>query len=202
MKLILVSKSPRRLGLLRQIGIEPVIYPSINEESKFARGDVSTITMVLAQKKVMDVMNNIDEKSVFLSADTLIEKNGRILGKPKDIKEAKAFLKLLNNSSHRVITSIFLLKKPENESFSATSKTTVYFKNLSDGDIDAYLKTKESLGKAGAYAIQERGAFLVRKIEGCYFNVVGLPIPELVEGLNALGAPIWKFWKQNDELYD
>jgi len=118
-----------------------------------------------------------------LGADTVVVFEGKIMGKPKHFKEAKRFLYLLSGQTHRVITGFCLTNRAGNHSHIQSVSTRVTFKPLSSQEIDWYVQTGEPLDKAGAYAIQGKGAFCVRKIQGSYTNVVGLPMAEVLEAL-------------------
>ncbi len=129
---------------------------------------------------------------IVLGADTTVELNGEILGKPSDSAHAREMLAKLSGRTHRVLTGIFLLRLPDNAVRAAIEISAVTFAPLSEGEINAYTATGEPMGKAGAYAIQGIAGRFIPKIEGCYFNVVGLPLAKLYALLRELG------WRDTD----
>lgn len=175
MKLILASASPRRAALLRQAGFAfEAITPSITEELSFATPPEEQV-LDLARRKANSAAEKL-RQGLILAADTVVFCRGRILGKPAGTKEAREMLEFLSGKVHRVLTAIVLLDAATGKSEEAFSVTRVWFKNLSEEDIDNYIKSGEPFDKAGAYGIQGPAARFVEKIEGCYTNVVGLPL--------------------------
>lgn len=175
MKLVLASASPRRAELLRQVGIPfKIIKPGIEEKPDYTLppGDM---VKGLAREKALVVARKIN-KGVIIAADTLVLHRGEALGKPTDPEEAGRMLRRLSGDVHEVITGLTLLDTSSGKDESGISMTRVWMKALSDDDIEAYVSSGEPLDKAGAYGIQGRAALYVEKIEGCYFNVVGLPL--------------------------
>jgi septum formation protein len=136
----------------------------------------------MAQEKARAVSHQYPEDWV-LGADTVVSLGKRLLGKPVSLREAKKFLEALNNRTHEVITSFCLINQSLKKALARSVYTRVTFKRFSRREIDWYLQTGEPLDKAGAYAIQGRGSFLVREIKGSYTNVVGLPLTEVLEAL-------------------
>jgi septum formation protein len=136
----------------------------------------------MAQEKARVVSEQHPEDWV-LGADTVVSLGKRILGKPDSLREAKKFLEALNNRTHEVITSYCLINQSLKKALARSVYTRVTFKHFSRREIDWYLQTGEPLDKAGAYAIQGRGSFLVREIKGSYTNIVGLPLTEVLETL-------------------
>ncbi|MBI3593243.1 MAG: septum formation protein Maf, partial [Nitrospirae bacterium] len=130
------------------------------------------------------------KNAIIIAADTFIVFRGKLLGKPHTEEEAGRMLKTLNGKSHSVITGFTILDTGNNKKISRSVETKVYFKKLTIKEIDAYVKTKEPLDKAGAYAIQGLGSVIVKKIEGDYFNVIGLPVSVLMESLKKFGVHI------------
>lgn len=195
MKFILASKSPRRLELLRQIGIEPVVvHPSVDEKSDLLSG--SELTRYLAEQKAFGAAKNTDESAIVLGVDTTVQLGSRTFGKPVDREDAFLILNQLQGKTHLVISSICLFKTPDMTSIVKTSTSAVTFANMTENEISAYLETGEYIDKAGAYAIQGKAAAFITGIEGSYSNIVGLPLFELCKGLEELGVPVWNFWKQ------
>jgi len=185
--LILASKSPRRRYLLEQAGLCFSVIPS-NFDEKSVSLPLSetygpeTYVRVLAEKKAHDVSKSYPETWV-IGADTIVLMSNTILGKPGSKAEAKSMLKCLGGQVHRVLTGYCICCKAKNKSFSETISTEVLFKDLANEEIEWYINTKEPFDKAGAYAIQGLGTFLVKSINGSYTNVVGLPVCEVIEFL-------------------
>lgn len=176
--IILASSSPRRIELLNQIGINPEVIKSQIEEIVRENETPEQISMSLAFRKAYDVASK-HQQGVFIGADTIVVLDNEILGKPKDEEDAFFMLKKLSNKEHYVITGFSILDLANRIKVVDYEKTKVIFNELSDERIAAYIKTQEPLDKAAAYGIQGKGALLVNKIEGCYFNVVGLPLSKL-----------------------
>lgn len=185
--LILASASPRRLDLLRQIGIEPdLVVPADLDESVSASELPRAHAGRLAEEKASHVAERHPDAFV-LGADTVVACGRRILGKARDEAEARRYLELLSGRRHRVFGGLCLLA-PDGRRVSRVVLTSVAFKRLSKSEIDGYLAHKEWRGKAGAYAIQGRAAAFVRQLSGSYSNVVGLPLFETRAALAGLGA--------------
>ena len=187
MKLVLASASPRRVALLQQIGYEPVVCPSRFEEEKVVSGEEpSAYVKRQALHKALDVAAQQDDEAVVLGADTVVVLDNEIIGKPADQAQAAAILKRLSGKRHLVYTGVALIHRQA--VWQASVATAVYMRPLSDALIDWYVCTGEPLDKAGAYGIQGRGALLVEKIDGCYFNVVGLPLMAVADHLAEIGV--------------
>lgn len=188
MKLKLASNSPRRLELLQQIGIFPEVSPSQVDEKLW---DHQTSPELLVKKLAIAKAQDVYEpgfEGIVLGADTIVFSQNKILEKPKDQEDARRMLCLLSGSTHEVLTGIALFY--QNEIQSDVVRTIVTFRSLSEEEIALYLETDEWRDKAGGYGIQGRGALLVSSIQGCYNNVVGLPLSRLGEMLRELGMPI------------
>jgi len=185
--LILASASPRRQELLSSAGISFEVLPSEVDEG-FQEGEAPEEYVVrLARRKAEKAGERHKDRWV-LAADTVVVIDGRILGKPGSRQEAKEMLGMLSDQEHRVITGFCLSRGDSGESREGTVITRVRFKNLSSREIDWYLDTGEPFDKAGAYAIQGKAAFMIKEIRGSYTNVVGLPLTEVIEALQELGA--------------
>ena len=193
--LILASGSPRRKHLLEQAGLQFSVIPSDFDESSVAMTDPASYARALAECKALDISHK-HPASWVIGADTIVFIDEQILGKPGSEDEAREMLKRLSGKSHQVLTGYCICCKEKKQLFSETVITEVRFKKLRLEEIDWYIKTEEPLDKAGAYAIQGIGSFLVRSIEGSYTNVVGLPVCEVMEVLIAQGViglnPSWK----------
>jgi septum formation protein len=182
--LVLASGSPRRAELLRLVGapFEVVLPPEEPEPHTHVPEEVVT---VLARRKAGDVAASRPRAWV-LGADTMVALDGRLLGKPRDADEAAGMLRALSGAWHEVYTGICLCRQGR-ESF-AWERSRVRFSTLSDSDIESYIATGEPMDKAGAYGIQGYGALWVERIEGCYFNVMGLPLARLARLFREAGA--------------
>ena len=180
--LILASKSPRRRYLLEQAGLSFSVIPSDLDETAIPLSPPEIYVKVLSEAKAESIAKKYPEKWV-IGADTIVLKDGVMLGKPGSIDEARSMLKKLSGEVHQVFTGYSILCKSKNRIFSETVQTEVLFKNLTDEEIEWYIHTKEPFDKAGAYAIQGLGTFLVKRINGSYTNVVGLPVCEVIEFL-------------------
>ncbi|HHY23891.1 MAG TPA: septum formation inhibitor Maf [Clostridiaceae bacterium] len=175
-EIILASASPRRSLLLEQWGIPFRVLPSdVDEESLKLPGTPWEKAEKLALAKAKSVALKV-EKGLVLGADTIVVLDNVIFGKPKDRYEAYHMLKSLSGKYHEVITGVAIVKAENGLYKTAHEKTKVFFIPATDTDIRAYINTGEPEGKAGAYAIQGKGALFIEKIEGCYSNVVGLPL--------------------------
>jgi len=184
--LILASNSPRRKRLLKQIGLPFRSLPSDVDENQ-ALGEPLVKAVLLAEKKAKAVYSQSKE-SWILGADTMVVVGGRILGKPRDHEHIHSMLSRLSGKEHEVITGFCLLDPSGGMAHSEAITTLVKMKHLGEKEINAYVATGEPFGKAGGYAIQGVGAFMVESISGSYTNVVGLPVCALVKSLLALGA--------------
>jgi len=180
--LILASKSPRRRYLLEQAGLKFSVTPSNIDEAKIPLSSPETYVRILSEAKADDISKKYPEKWV-IGADTIVLNNGNILGKPGSRDDARTMLKQLSGQTHQVLTGYAICCKAKNRMFSETVKTDVLFKDLTHEEIEWYIHTKEPFDKAGSYAIQGLGTFLVKSIHGSYTNVVGLPVCEVIEFL-------------------
>lgn len=176
MELILASGSPRRLELLRQIGLEPRVVVSRGEEEK---NDATPEQLVLANAlaKGREVRDRLGDRVPILAADTVVALDGEILGKPRDREEAARMLRKLSGRTHRVLTGMALFFQGQVRTHVETTK--VEFSPLSEKEIAWYIATGEPLDKAGAYGIQGKAALFIPSIQGSYANVVGLSLAPL-----------------------
>lgn len=182
--IFLASQSPRRRILLKKLGIKfKILIPKISES--ISEKNPRLYAIKIAYQKVNAVENNV-EKGIIIGVDTIVTVNRKILGKPKSKKDAKRILSLLNGKTHQVISGICLLYKPGNYMIIDSEVTKVKFRNLTKDDIENYLATQEPYDKAGAYGIQGKAGIFVERIEGCYLNVIGLPVSKLLKHLNTL----------------
>ena len=184
--LILASASPRRKRLLMQMSL-PFRVVSSDLDEKEIGGDPLRISRVLAEKKAIRV-HSLAGPSWILGADTIVVIKNRILGKPQDDAEAEEMLRLLSGAEHSVVTGFCILSPLGEIAHSEAVSTAVRFKGLEKEEIEAYISTREPFGKAGGYAIQGVGSFMVESISGSYANVVGLPICTVIKSLLRVGA--------------
>ena len=178
--LILASKSPRRQYLLKQAGLVFEVMPSSIDESTFALVDPMTYVQTLACAKAKAVAQRHPE-SWIIGADTVVLIDGTILGKPKGQSAARSMLQRLSGQTHQVYTGYTVCCQASGRQITDTVCTDVTFKALSGDEIEWYITSDEPFDKAGAYAIQGLGTFLVKRINGSYTNVVGLPVCEVIE---------------------
>ena len=190
MKLILASSSPRRAQVLREAGIAFQIRATEIDETALPGEPAQAMVARLAEAKALAASAQLDAGSrecIIVGADTTVELGGKVFGKPRDSNHAREMLAKLSGRSHLVLTGLFLLRLPGEATCAAVESSTVTFAPLSEKEIDAYVSTREPLDKAGAYAIQGVAGRYITRIEGCYFNVVGLPLARLYMLLRELG---------------
>lgn len=189
--LILASASPRRRDLLQSLGLNFTVEPSNLDESKISASDPVKLTVKLAREKARKVAEQ-KEGGIVLGADTVVKYEDEILEKPSSLQEAEEMLKFLRDSSHKVITGVCCIDKRgvRTKELNRFDVTHVKMRNYSRDEIKGYINSEEPLGKAGGYAIQGLGSLLVKKIEGSYFTVVGLPLHTVGEMLNEIGSGI------------
>ena len=182
-KIILASQSPRRHHLLKSIGLEFDILSGMETDESFSpEMPVDEIPVYLAKKKAETFKSFVDEKTILITADTIVSIGKKILNKPQDDTEAYKMLKTLSGNKHTVITGVCITAKNKQKYFNAF--TDVYFDNLSEEEIKYYIDNFKPFDKAGAYGIQEWIGYIgISKIEGSYFNVMGLPVQKLYEEL-------------------
>jgi septum formation protein len=196
MKLYLASRSPRRLDLLRQIGLEPEVVPAGIEEHPQPRETPRDLVRRLAEAKGRVAIARLPRGAtpgVVLAADTTVVAGRRVLGKPVDAGDAAAMLAELRGRTHEVLTAVFLARTDDGRSTVGVDATRVRFREFDDATLHAYVATGEPLDKAGAYGLQGRGAELVLRIDGSWSNVVGLPLERLPEWLARLDADLGSF---------
>ena len=180
MKLILASGSPRRLELLKMVGLSPLVFPALCEEHpELYGGDPARTVAGLSREKAEDAASRRDDLDdcLILAADTMVALGDELLGKPHTPERAFRMLKTLSGKTHHVYTGMTVIFR--GKTVTHVEKSGVVFRELSDEEIRDYIATGEPLDKAGAYGIQGRGCLLVSGIEGDYHNVVGLPVSPL-----------------------
>lgn len=188
MGLILASKSPRRRELLALLGVEfKVITEDIDEAIDSSVPVIDEIKR-LSFEKALAVKNEALEDDIIIAADTVVALGNRIFGKPKSEEDAKAMLETLSGKTHNVITGITVIKGKKTDTRAV--ETQVTFRDLSETEISAYIKTGDPFDKAGAYALQGISTIFVRSISGDHFNVYGLPVSTLADMLRGFGVKI------------
>jgi septum formation protein len=185
--IVLASASPRRADLLASAGLSFIVVPSRVIEERLPGEVPEQFVRRLASAKARDVAAGRRD-GVVLGADTEVVLDGEVLGKPRDDADARAMLEQLSGRGHDVLTGYEVYDAAARRGDGGLIRTRVEFAPLSRADIDAYVATGEPRGKAGAYAIQGRAAGMIRRIEGSYTNVVGLPLCEVLETLRRVGA--------------
>jgi septum formation protein len=189
MKIVLASTSPRRLELLRELGLRVKVVDSRVRESKFNISDPEKLVKTLALTKAKEVARRV-RGGLIIGADTIVVLKGKILGKPKDEEEAKSMLRELSGKTHEVLTGLAVIDASTGKTKVDFVRSRVKLKRLSEGEISNYVVTDKPFDKAGAYSIQEKAGLFVEKIDGCYFNVVGLPLARLAEILKEFNVTL------------
>jgi len=189
MKLILASSSSRRAELLRDAGIAFEVCAPRVDEARHPDETAEKMVARLAEAKARAVAELAGEgkPAIIIGADTAVELDGEIFGKPRDAADAREMLSYLSGRTHFVLTGICVLRLPDGATRSAVERTAVTFTPLDPNEIEAYVTSGEPFDKAGGYAIQGRAGRYIPRIEGCYFNVVGLPLARLHAQLSDLG---------------
>ncbi len=181
--LVLASRSPRRVEIMRGLGFEFEIDPAPEHlEDGVSHDDVFAIPEILAMRKCEHVSARRPGATV-IAADTVVIVDGEILNKPADDAEARAFLRRLAGRSHTVVTGVAVRCDARAVAVVDSERTVVTFRELTDDEIARYVSTGEGRDKAGSYAAQGVGAGLIRSVDGCFFNVVGLPVGRLLDML-------------------
>lgn len=190
-KLILASASPRRAEILRNAGFDFEVFPAEIDELRRPREPAPVYVWRVAELKVRTAMSRLranrrKDFSFIVAADTAVSVEGDVLGKPRSAGDARRMLRLLSGKWHEVFTGLAVLPVHTGRTIVVVEKTRVEFAQLSDTEIEEYMRTEEPFDKAGAYAIQGSGGKFIPRIEGCYFNVMGLPLARLYAILQEL----------------
>ena len=186
-KLILASASPRRAEILQNAGYTFSVVSSAIDETPIPGESAEAMVQRLADAKAELVAARSVGPAIVVAADTAVLIGTQILGKPRTTEDARHMLELLSGKTHSVITGVALIRLPDVERRSFVESTQVQFAVLSAEEIEEYLATGEPFDKAGGYAIQGRAGRFIPRIEGCYFNVVGLPLARMARELRELG---------------
>lgn len=190
-RIVLASASPRRAELLEMLGINFEVHVPDVDEKMDGKAEPEEAVVSISRRKAFDVCGTLHHEAVVIAADTIVVKNRRILGKPRDYDDAFGMLQLLKGQWHTVITGFTVIDMYENERCeSGFERTEVKMRDMPPGLIKAYLETGEPFDKAGSYGIQGYGALLAERIEGCYFNVMGLPVMKIGLVLEAMGVDL------------
>lgn len=190
-KIVLASGSPRRKEILSNIiGSNFEIAKSLYEEDNTLELPPHELVMKHSKMKGLDVAKNYSD-AIVISADSLVSFNEKVLGKPKTESRAKEMLEMISGNTVEVLTGITVIDTKHSIIKTEYETTLVYFDKMTNEDIDFYVRTKEPLDKAGAFGIQGKGALFIQKIDGCFFNVMGLPIFKLHRMLKSLKLKIY-----------
>jgi septum formation protein len=188
-KIVLASSSPRRKQLLKQIGLDFIVDASFVDEVLNPRLHPRKQVAVLSLQKAEEVAKRYAD-ALIIAADTMVAIDDQLLGKPKDVKEAKRMLQRLSGRSHVVVTGFTVWDTKTKRRVTKSSEARVFFKKLSQREIDAYVRQENVLDKAGSYGVQGVGAVLIERIEGDYFTAVGLPLQLLYRELRKFGVEV------------
>ena len=187
--LVLASSSPRRRELMQMLGFRNLIVcPAVGEEHPPEGAGPEEIVGALSLSKAREVLEKSPDDALVIAADTIVWLDGRALGKPHSEEEAASMLRSLSGRSHEVYTGVTLMDREGSQT--ETERSVVFFRELSEDEIRRYIDCGEPMDKAGAYGAQSRGALFVRRIEGDFFNVMGLPICLLGQMLAAKGVTV------------
>src|SRR5258708_26289038 len=187
MKLILASASPRRAQVLRDASFQFQTISSAVDETPLPGEPPQELVRRLAESKAQLVAQRAVGPALIVAADTIVSVDGGVLGKPGAADEARKMLALLSGRTHSVLTGLAVIRLPDEAARLELETTQVTFEPRSEEDIASYIASGEPFDKAGAYAIQGRAGRFVTRVEGCYFNVVGLPLARLFHILRELG---------------
>ncbi|MDP2859023.1 MAG: Maf family protein [Bacillota bacterium] len=190
-RIVLASSSPRRQELLSKVGLDFEIIPAEFDESAVS-GAPDQVVKALALEKASEVARQLGVglDAVVIGADTIVYIDGKILGKPADDREAGLMLGMISGRTHVVYTGIAMIDTLTGKTLVECEESRVHIRELAPDEIAAYVRTGEPSDKAGAYAVQGVGSVIVDRIEGCYFNVVGLPMSRLALMLKEFGVSI------------
>lgn len=187
-KIILASGSVQRRALMKHFKIPFMVKPSQAEEISKIKTSVAALVKENALIKALDIADSLKEDALVIGADTVVYSKDRLVLKPKDLKEAKRNLKSLMSAPHWVYTGIAVADVKSGTYLLDFDKTKVFMNKLTDKEIDRYHREVHPCDKAGGFDIEGRGGLFIPRIEGCYFNVVGLPIAKLFQMLKSFGV--------------
>lgn len=188
-QLVLASKSPRRIKLLKDLGFDIIVQPSDVDENISEALLPPDYVMQLSLLKASSVAQNIDFPAIVIGSDTTVVLDGKFLNKPENKQDAYSILRKLSGRTHKVFTGIALIDTADNKKMTDYQETDVSFRELDDAEIEAYIESGSPMDKAGAYGIQDDfGAVFVNRVEGCYYNIVGLPLELLYRKLKEISS--------------
>jgi len=190
-KIILASRSKARQRLLRQIGLRFQVAESRAREDRVVKSSASRLVIGNAMKKAMDVAKRYDS-GIVIAADTVVLVGKKIIGKPKNMRNAFRSLRILSKKPQWVYTGLAVIDIDNDKIFTTYEKTRVYMCPLSDAEIRSYFRKISPLDKAGSFDIQGMGSIFIDRIDGCFYNVVGLPLAKLWKILKKLNIDIFK----------
>lgn len=189
MSIVLASGSPRRKELLEMLGVKDLeIIPAVGEESAPEGLEPDELVICLAKQKADEVAQSRSADDVIIAADTIVWFDGAVYGKPHDEAHAKRMLQSLSGNQHEVYTGVCVMHN--GRTVCGCERSAVYFRELEDSEIDAYIATREPMDKAGAYGAQGKAALFVKGIDGDFFNVMGLPLCRLGQMLKEQGVEL------------
>lgn len=186
-ELILASTSPRRKEILSLLGIPFTVIPSNYEEDMTLPLSPEKLVQHLALGKAQAVADPLSD-AIVIGSDTFVSCNGKILGKPHTPEKAKAMLRMLSGKKHTLYTGLAIIDTEAKKTITDFTTTDIYFADMTDEDINDYVATKEPLDRAGAYALQEKGALYITRLDGDYFSAIGLPLRLVAKYLKELGV--------------
>jgi len=198
-RIVLASASPRRSSLLEALGLPIEIIPSGAPET--AEGSPEEIVVENACAKRNDVADRLETPAVVIAADTLVFLGDEPLGKPGTLNEARAMLRRLSGQTHRVMTGVAVCDTANSKQASGCETTGVTFRDLSAAEIDCFVNAVRPLDRAGAYTVDGPGSLLVSKYEGCYQNVLGLPIVHLDKLIRSIGYSLFDLMNGNKSVF-
>ena len=194
-QLILASQSPRRKQLLKLLDVKFAVAKNTFTETKHKNGSPQEHVVENALGKARSVAARY-ANALIIGADTVVVYKRKVLGKPKDNKEAVSFLHMLQGNTHFVYTGLALIDTRKNKALTGYVKTLVTMRTLTKQELKAYLALINPLDKAGAYAIQGPGSIVVEKIDGCFYNVVGFPVAKLEEMMISFGTSLFQYMEK------
>ena len=178
-KIVLASASPRRSSLLESVGLKFEVVVSRTEETNHPEMAPTRLVVDNALGKAREVAARVAPESVVIGADTIVYLDGKVLGKPKSMADAREMLCRLSGRTHQVFTGLAVVSRSDDKEITDVEVTDVTFRKLGDSDIDDYLRVVSPMDRAGAYTVDGVGSLLVERFEGCFYNVLGLPMVAL-----------------------
>jgi septum formation protein len=178
-KIVLASASPRRASLLESVGLEFEVVVSRSEETNHPEMPPTRLVVDNALNKAREVAARVAPESVVIGADTIVYLDGKVLGKPKSMADARRMLSTLSGRTHQVFTGLAVVSRSDDKELTGVEVTDVTFRKLGDSELDDYLRAVSPMDRAGAYTVDGVGSLLVERFEGCFYNVLGLPMVAL-----------------------